>query len=286
MGFLVGFLDALLSAFQNTQFRKLPAVHPFVINWLRSLAGLGVIGATLTLFGLWEIPSARVVWLIIAAAIFSELLFAWSFVRSFQLAPQSLVGPLFAFSAIFLVPAGILFLGETPSLWGIMGITAITAGGFALGWDVNDPGIRKALRRIFAERGSWYMLGAAAVTSVSVTLTKLGYLFTSPLVFAFWVILGMALVQTPLALTKSFVGLAEKKRYAALMLGAYGAKTALNYIGLSLLFAAYYIAVKRLAVVFDVVFGRTLGGEKEEFPRRLIASLIMFAGVALIALAG
>ncbi len=286
MGFLVGFLDALLSAFQNTQFRKLPETSPVVLNWLRWSGGTFVIALLLTVFSQWKIPHEGLFWLYVAASVGLESALGFLYVRAFQLSSQSLVGPLFALSSVVLILPGIFLLGQTPTLWGVVGILIVVGGSFLLGWDIRDPGMRGAILRIFKERGSRHMLVAVAVAGGTVPLAVLSFQFTTPLFFALCVTAGLTLVHTPLALSRPFTGFAGKKRFAALMVLAYALKTTLHYVGLNLLFAAYYISVKRLAVVFDVVFGRTLGGEKEEFPRRLIASLIMFAGVALMALAG
>lgn len=63
---------------------------------------------------------------------------------------------------------------------------------------------------------------------------------------------------------------------------AYGATIALHYVGLSFLFAAYYIAIKRLSIVCDVFFGWFVYREKY-FSKRIAGALLMVAGIILIA---
>lgn len=67
----------------------------------------------------------------------------------------------------------------------------------------------------------------------------------------------------------------------ALMASAYTTSSILHFVGLSLLFAAYYISIKRLSILFDVIFGKLIHKE-EHFYERLIGVALMVGGMAFI----
>ncbi len=282
MGFLVGIANALFSSFGNTQLRKLSGVNTYLVNLFRFSAAAIVTAILVSVFSLWRVPSLPF-WLIVAVSVPIELAIALCYVRAFQLSPQSLVGPLFSFSAIFLIPLAYFFVGELPSKLGALGILSALVGALFLGWDFSNPGVGKAVTRIFEEHGSYYMLGAAAGGGLAVAIAKYAYQYAPPLLFAFYVTLGLVVIHTPVLFWKSFRDFDGRWREAGLIAGAFGIGQALHYTGISLLLAAYYISIKRLSIVFDVLLGRTLGRE-DHFRERLIGALFMVAGVILIAL--
>lgn len=282
MGFLVGVATAFFVSLGNTQLRRLTGVDTYVINWLRFSASAVVLAVLVSIFTGWHY-APPVLWLLVAVSVPIELLLGVCYVRAFQCSPQSLVGPLFSFSAIFLVPLSYFLNGELPSPLGFLGIISALGGALALGWDFNNPGVRKSVVRVFRERGAWYMLGAAALAGVAVAIIKYSYSYTSPIVFAFYVLLGLALVHTPIALRRSLNELRGRWREAVLMTGAFAISQPLHYIGISLLLSAYFISIKRLSIVFDVILGRLVGKESN-LRERLIGALLMVAGVILIAL--
>lgn len=282
MGFLVGVATAFFVSLGNTQLRRLSGVDTYVINWLRFSASAVVLAILVSIFAGWHY-APPVFWLLVAISVPIELLIGVCYVRAFQHSPQSLVGPLFSLSAIFLVPLSYFLNGELPSLLGFLGIVSALGGALALGWDFSNPGMRKAVMRIFSERGAYYMLGAAALAGVAVAIIKYAYNYASPVVFAFYVLLGLALVHTAIALRKSFEGLRGRWREAAMMMGAFAISQPLHYIGVGLLLSAYFISIKRLSTVFDVILGRLVGKETH-LRERMVGALLMVAGVVLIAL--
>lgn len=282
MGFLVGIATALATSFHNAGLRKLSGVNPYLVNWLRFITAAVVSGLLVTFLSAWQAPPIAFWWLIAASIPIQTALSFW-YVRAFQLSPQSLVGPLFSLSAVVLVPLGMVINGEFPSVLGMAGIMSAFFGSLVLGWDVRDPGVRTALTNIFRERGSRYMLGAAFAAGIAVALAKFAYNFAPPLVFAFWVTLALAVVHTPIVILRTLREFRGQRGSAIFMAGSFGVGEALNYVGIGLMLAAYFISLKRLSVVFDVVIGR-IAGKEEHFRERFVGALLMIAGVILIAL--
>lgn len=283
MGFLVGLLNSITVAFQNSQLRQLSGVSTYLLNWLRFLVATVILAILVTVFSRWHIPPRPFWLLLLGVSLPIEILIAFGYARAFQVSPQSLVGPLFSLSPIFLVPMSYLLNGELPSRLGLVGVFSAAVGALALGWDMANPGIRRAVANILGERGSYFMLGAAFFAAIAVSVAKFSYRYSSPLLFAFYITAALLIAHTPAVFTKSFSQLRGRWRGAIAMASAYGVGMALHYTGLSLLIAAYYISIKRLSIVFDVIFGKIIGRE-DHLRERLAGALLMVAGVILIAL--
>ncbi|MBI2639298.1 MAG: DMT family transporter [Candidatus Sungbacteria bacterium] len=282
IGFLFGILTAFLASFQNTQIRSLKTFSPYFLNALRFSAGVLVTALIVTFFSEWRLPSLWVSFLILCFVVPLEIATAYGYVRAFQYSPQSLVGPLFSFSMVFLIPASYILVGELPSPRGFLGVGSIFVGGFILSWDAYKPGIRNALFSIFRERGSYFMLTAALTAGFSVAMIKFSLQYFPPVLFAFWTVFALMLLHLPAFFIHGFFTLREKWKPAFLMAGAFGVGQALHYIGISLIVAVYFISLKRLSNVFDVLFGRILGGE-DHFLQRFIGALFMVAGAVFVA---
>ncbi|MBI4114605.1 MAG: EamA family transporter [Candidatus Niyogibacteria bacterium] len=283
MGVLVGIVNALAASFQNSRFKTLEGVHTHALNWLRILIGTIVIGIVITFFLEWQVPPLPF-WLIMVGIILpAEWANSFLYVRAFQISPQSLVGPFFSFTALFLVPTGYIVLGELPTFVGGIGILFLVFGALFLGFGKGNYSFAGSIKKITQEKGALYMLAGAAIISISIVSAKFLFQYVSPLQFVFYMDALLVIVYTPLMVRHISTFRKGKWQNLALMSGAYTAGTILHFVGLSLLFAAYYISIKRLSILFDVIFGKVVHQE-EHFYERLSGAALMVGGVVLIVL--
>lgn len=282
MGVLVGVANALTVSLQNTLFRNLSAASPFVLNWFRFLVAIPVLAVLVSVFAGWQAPPPAVWVTLLGINLPFELLQSYFYVSAYQRSPQSLVGPLFSLSVIFLIPLGYFVLGEAPSPLGVLGMISVVIGPFLLGWE-RQGGLHRALANVFREPGSWRMLLAAFFSSLVVVFSKFAYTYVPPLVFAFYITAALLAALTLILVVRRASLRSSAVPQVFGMSAIYGVSVALHYVGLSLLLAAYFISVKRLSIVFDVLLGRAVHGE-DHFSSRLAGALLMVAGVILIAL--
>lgn len=284
MGFFVGVADAFVASFQNSFFKKLPGVSSFVLNWYRFLVALPIMGILVTAFSEWHMPREPLFWgILLGISLPVELAQSYLYVAAFQRSPQSIIGPLFTLSILFLVPLSYAVNGEVPSLLGFVGIILVILGPFFLGWQSGGMRLGNALKNVWREPGTWRMLASAFFAAIAVTFAKFSYRFVPPLVFAFYITIALWVAITVYLILRRQLPLRAASAPTLGMSAAYGVGQSLNYVGLSLLLAAYYISVKRLSIVFDVLFGRFMHRE-DHFGKRLTGALLMVAGVILIAL--
>ncbi|MDO8500044.1 MAG: EamA family transporter [bacterium] len=281
MGFLAGIITAVALSFQNTSFRKLQDIDAHFLNWFRFLTGSVALALLVTFLGEWHIPPKVFWYYLLGIVLPAEVLLAFLYVRAFQYSPQSLVGPLFSFSTVLLVPIAYIFLGELPTLIGFLGIGSVLAGSLILGWDIHHPGVIRALSNIIKEKGSYFMIGAVIVASVSIVSTKALFYYATPFLSAFYITALLTLVYSPAIFLYPFSRMYGRWPDFVGLLTASVFERIFNYIGLSLLLAVNFISIKRLSAMFDVLFGRIFLHE-DHTVERMFGALFMIAGVILI----
>ena len=234
------------------------------------MGGLPVMALLVTLFAEWKIPEPRFWLILLGLSLPVELTLSYVYIRAFQISPQSLVGPLFSLSALFLIPLGYIFLGELPSILGAVGILSVMIGPFFLGKESKRKSV--GITNIFKEKGSWYMLASAFFAASGVTITKLSFHYASPLLFTFYSVVSIFVAITVILwFQRGFSRMPFGRSFLG-MVFAYVAVVATHAVGLSLLIAAYFISLKRLSIVFDVFLGRLVHKE-DHFRERLAGAL-------------
>lgn len=231
-------------------------------------------------------------WLWIAAAIPVELLANVLYMSAIRSAPLSVTLPYLAFTPVLVVLSSRVIVGETISLGGFAGISLVVAGAFWLNLEQpTEGGTRRwldPLRAFARTRGSQQMLGAAALYAVTSAIGKHMLSYVSGVRFAglYYGLLGLsALVLfglTGLARPRVLFERPKWKVAAGLLLAG---NILTHFEGLALVEVAYFIAVKRVSLLFGIAYGALLFGERGGV-RHLLAGCVMVAGAALIVLAG
>ena len=215
-----------------------------------------------------------------------EILAMWLYMRAIRESPLSLTLPYLAFTPVFIVLTGYVFLGEQVSLAGFAGIVLVVCGAWLLNlqlahtnghWNILAP-----FRAIVHERGSRLMLSAAAIYSVTSVIGKAALLHVTPAFFGpfYFVVLGIATTMV----------------FASRKVSSWRAAGLLNFmpfVGMAVMVvahfhaigqveAAYMIATKRTSLLFGILYGAWLFQETG-LSRNLAAGGLMVAGVYLIA---
>ncbi len=211
------------------------------------------------------------------------------YMRAITESPLTLTLPYLAFTPAFNTITGYLILGETVSLIGLLGILLIVAGAWLLNLEAGKNGVRPDLiapfRAIFRQKGSRLMLLVAAIYSVTSVMGKAAMqppvepAFFGPFYF---VVLGSATSLLFLFHDKSAFRVAARHPWAGLSIGLMMAGMVVSHFyALENAEVAYMIAVKRMSLLFGIVYGAIWFGE-QGLTKNLFAGLLMVAGVYLI----
>lgn len=216
-----------------------------------------------------------------------EILAMWLYMQAIRDCPLSLTLPYLAFTPVFNVLTGYLFLGETVTWSGFAGIFLVVCGAWLLNvdsghkWQVLAP-----FRAITRERGSRLMLMTAAIYSLTSVMGKGALQYTTPGFFGpfYFVVLGVsaAIVFSSRDL-RSWRALGRHP-WAHLGVGAFmAAMVVAHFYAIAHIEVAYMIAVKRTSLLFGMLYGAMLFGERH-LGRHLVAGALMVTGVAAISL--
>lgn len=210
------------------------------------------------------------------------------YMQAIKLSPLSLTLPYLAFTPVFMIGTGFVFLQEMPDRWGIVGILSVCAGSYVLNLDLRHWTLLGPIRAIFRETGSWIMLIVSFLFSFSSVIGKLAILHSSVMFFqmSFFAVLGLVLAGTLLLAGKvrvsTFFQYPVKGAVAGLLFYLH---IFFHGFSISMTKAAYMISIKRLSILFGVIYGGVFFDE-ENILIRLVGTLLMFVGAVVILLRG
>jgi len=284
MGIIVGLINAATVGLLDVFLKKLKGLNPNFLTLLRMASAVPALAILVTVFSRWTIPPRPFWMLVLLVSVPLEIFLAFLTTKALQMAPLSLMAPLGAFSSIFLIPVGYLVLGELPTRLGVVGVLLIFIGSFFLGWKVSEDKLRYGLSNVLREPGSYVAILGAFVASITVTVAKFTFHYAPPLLSAFYLTSLMGLALLPLLFMQSRGAIRMRGRDVLGLMVMSGSGIALHYTGLSLISMVYYISIKRLSTVINVVWGRLFFRE-DHTRERLAGAAFMAAGVILIAFA-
>ncbi len=206
--------------------------------------------------------------------------------KGLALSPLSASLPFLSFTPVFIVVTGYLILGERITPLGFMGILLILSGAYLIYAPEVKRGLLYPFKKIWKEKGSFYLLITAFIYGITSVLGKKGILLSDPVFFASFYFSLLSLL-TPLVLKIGFririFDLPLRKTKAFLLVGGTQALMCLfHMLALSRIETAYMIALKRTSIIFSVLLGWLVFRERY-IKFRFIAAILMFLGILIIA---
>lgn len=202
--------------------------------------------------------------------------------KALKISPLSLSIPFMSFTPVFLIFVAFIFLGEIPSLYGIVGICLVVIGSYLMNIKSISNGIFQPFKDLKDEKGPLLVFTAAFIISMVATFAKKSMLSSNTHTFIF----GFALLQ---AIILSFFSISEiravfKKSKELIVLGISQALSEF-FAALALVsaYASFAVSVKRTSLIFSVLIGYFFFKEKN-IAERLVGTALMVAGVIIISL--
>ncbi|MBI5902083.1 MAG: DMT family transporter [Deltaproteobacteria bacterium] len=250
------------------------------IIWVR--VGYALPFLALTLF---FVPMPRLdqtFWATVAAMVPLEIAAMALYVKAIRLSPLSLSVPFLALTPVFIIFIAFFFIGEHPSPTGVAGIIVIAAGAYMLNVNSSKEGLIGPLRAIAREPGSILMTAVALIYAFTSTLGKVAVMHSSPMFFGFFYPFILTAALTPFMAGKGTLKTVVSRPGIFLLIGLCTAMMiSTHYVAISLTNVSYMIAVKRMSIIFSVIYGK-LFFKEVGIRERLLGSSMMVAGVALI----
>lgn len=279
---LSGFFFASADALSKKEARRTPAI---VLAWVREFYALPFLLPLLFFIDIPEIQAGF--WSAMAILVILDLVTTSLYMRAIQIAPLSLTVPYLGLSPIFLLVIPSIVLGEHLSLLGIAGVVLVSIGTYTLQIDRAKFGFFEPWLAIFKNRGSLYMFCVAILYSVTATYGKVAIIKSSPL---FMTIVYFSLLALGFTLIVAFIHrrkLGILFQYPAQKLGiglAMALMAITHFTAIGMIQVAYMISIKRLSLLFAILYGAMIFHEKN-IRERLLGGIIIIAGAACIAFA-
>ena len=175
-----------------------------------------------------------------------------------------------------------------PNIWGGLGIGTICIGSYILNINFATWSPLSPLMAVFKETGSWLMLIVSILFSFTSVIGKVIILHSSIMFFsifffmAFNLFLIIALLTGRKIVLKSFMKDPVKGAVAGILFFSH---VVFHGFAIAITKAVYMISVKRLSVLFSIIYGGMLFKEKNLIIR-FCGTLLMFIGAIFILLKG
>ncbi len=198
----------------------------------------------------------------------------------------SLSIPMISFTPVFLILTSFLILGELPSPVGAAGIGLIVLGSYVLLIHPNGETVFDPFKKLFRNKGIFYMLVVALLYSISANYDKRVVqnsdpIFGSAMIFLF---IGVSFFILSIVRARKLQKPHWKNAFRVIPPGAAISMAALTInFAFTMQIVPYVISIKRLSIMFSVLYGRAMFRE-HDIGRRSAGAFIMLCGAVLIAL--
>lgn len=281
LAFGVALFDSLKNVLAK---HTLKNIDEYIVAWSNSFfSGLFLI--PILFLGIPEIKPMFFVGLIVSGSLnIAALVF---FMKSIKAGDLSNTVPLTTLSPLLLLITSPIIVGEFPSFQGILGMLLIVAGSYLLNFKSTQEDFLIPFKSIVKEKGPKYMLIVVLIWAITANFDKIGVVNSSPLFYSFAVQLYIGTVMLPIIYSKHKKNPAEINKNIGALIGVGFLATLTiicHMIAISLTIVPYVISIKRTNSILSVIFGRIFFKEGY-LKERLLAAILMFAGVLLITFA-
>ena len=268
-------------------------------HWLAQRSAAELVIVRFSMAGLLLMPwvyvhpptvAALPFWGWVGSALPLEVLAMGIYVIAIRESPLALTLPYLAFTPVFTELFGWLLLGEQVSRLGLLGVLLVTCGAYALNLEharlLQPRTWVTPFAAIARERGSRLMLGVALIYGVTSVLGKGAMQYMAGLQFGafYFLLLGAFTLLVFGVREPSAIRILWRPTWKVIIIGALMAvMVVLHFLALEKVQTAYMISVKRSSILFGILFGAALFGDKRLW-LHLAAAAVMVGGVTLIAL--
>jgi uncharacterized membrane protein len=205
--------------------------------------------------------------------------------KAYESGDLSIVYPVARSSPVFVTIAAAVFLGETISMTGLLGIIVIFIGVYILHLKgITREDLVAPVRYLMSGSSRYAIIAALGTTVYSIT-DKLGVTTVDPLLYSFWLGFSVTGMMTIVTLRrKGFKAIRDefsspfKVSFAGLLMrGGY----MLVLYAMSIAPVSYILALRQISVVLGALMGVAFLGES--YGRvRIMGSTVIFVGVFIL----
>ncbi|MFC2061351.1 EamA family transporter [Elusimicrobiota bacterium] len=285
MWIILSIITAFFYAVEGAWIKKLTArVNSYTITWSLFTFAIPVAVIPLFITGIPEIKGAFL-WSAAGSLLINTVAFTL-FVNALKIAPLSMTYPFLAFTPVFIIVTGYVFLGELPGLYGITGIFFVTLGAYVLNIKKIRSNLLAPFKAIKNEKGAVFMLVVAVLWSFAASLDKVAVLSSGSYFYVTFFNIGFFLLYMPFLfkVNPQFMKEVRVNLGPLFLLGVVGGLMSICQMSaVNIAYVSYVIAIKRAGMIFALIIGWMFFNEKMTL-YKTVGTLLILSGIAIIAL--
>lgn len=265
--------------------RALKDLDEYIVAWSVYMFAIPFLLFLLLFFKIPKLDSTFWLALLITTGVgtLSQILY----MKAIKTSGLSKTVPMLAFTPLFMLITSPLILGEFPGSYGLIGIFLIVLGSYSLNIKQFKKGILEPFKCLVKERGPLLMLAVAFIWSIAGNVDKIAIQHSSaffyPLIFAISLCVSLSFVTLHKSKNKlkSVLSNSKNLKFLAPLGFSFALLLIFQMIALTLTIVPYVVAIKRISVLFSVLWGYFIFREGD-IKEKLIGTMIMLVGVLFI----
>ena len=206
------------------------------------------------------------------------------YMKAIKVSPLSLTLPFLSLTPVFLIGTSYIILGERPDKSGFIGIVLVVIGAYLLNVHTISRGLLEPFKAIAKEQGSVLMIIVAFTFSIGACIGKIAVQHSNPIFFSvvYSFLLSLFLFLVISFRNKQFLSKVTSRPILFLLIGILITIMIITHVkAINLVEVAYMVSVKRLSILFGVIYGVVFFKETN-IKERLLGATVMVSGIIMI----
>ena len=206
------------------------------------------------------------------------------YMKAIKVSPLSLTLPFLSLTPVFLIGTSYIILGERPDKSGLIGIVLVVIGAYLLNIHTISQGFLEPFKAITKEQGSVLMIIVAFTFSIGACIGKIAVQHSDPIFFSviYSFLLSFFLFMVISFRNKQFFSKVVSRPVLFLPIGILITIMIITHVkAINLVEVAYMVSVKRLSILFGVIYGAMFFKETN-IKERLLGATVMVSGIIMI----
>jgi drug/metabolite transporter (DMT)-like permease len=282
--FVYAFVCALSLATADALSKKVldDNIDPSIVAWVRVGYAVPFMAFIIPFIDKPELDS--VFYMATFLAIPLDIIALLLYMKAIKVSPLSLTLPFLSLTPVFLIGTSYIILGERPDNSGFIGIVLVVIGAYLLNVHTISRGFLGPFKAIAEEQGSVLMIIVAFTFSIAACIGKIAVQHSDPIFFSviYSFLLSFFLFLVISFRTRQFFSKAISRPVPFLLIGALVTIMMITHVkAINLVEVSYMISVKRLSILFGVIYG-VIFFKETNVKERFLGATVMVSGIIMI----
>lgn len=258
-------------------------IDPSIVAWIRTGYTVPFMAFLIPFLEKPELDS--VFYMAMFLAIPLDIIALLLYMKAIKVSPLSLTLPFLSLTPVFMIGTSYIILGESPDKSGLIGIVLVVIGAYLLNVHTISQGLLEPFKAIAKEQGSVLMIIVAFTFSIGACIGKIAVQHSDPLFFSviYSFLLSFFLFLVIGFRKKQFFPKVISRPVLFLLIGILITIMIITHVkAINLVEASYMVSVKRLSILFGVIYG-VMFFKETNIKERLLGATVMVSGIVMIA---